>query len=122
MTPKQTKALQCLITCRTKREAAAEAGIDEKTLRKYLNIPEFVTEYRRAFTSLIEDSTRSAQRAIQPALDVLIEIMQDSDTPAQARIQACRTILESAERFGTQLDVLDRLTALEKEAGINGKP
>ena len=49
MTPKMQKALAALLTQPTKEKAAAAAGITSKTLRSYLDDPEFQCEYRKAF-------------------------------------------------------------------------
>ena len=47
-------------------ELMAVNGIDEKTLRSYLEDEDFLTEYRRAFTALIEETTREiATKAIR---------------------------------------------------------
>ena len=63
MTAKQIKALQCLLTYPTKKEAAAAAGIAERTLRSYLANEEFQAEYKKAFGMIVTDATRQAQKA-----------------------------------------------------------
>ena len=79
MTPKQYRALQALLTCKTREEAAAQAGIAPRTLRSYFEDPEFQKQYKKAFGNLVEDATRQAQQTIAPALDTLKEIMQDPE-------------------------------------------
>ncbi len=57
MTPKKQKALVALLTQPTKEKAAAAAaGITSKTLRGYLDDPEFQAEYKKAFAGLVEDA------------------------------------------------------------------
>lgn len=53
MTPKMQKALLTLLSEPTKEKAAAKAGITSKTLRKFLDDPEFQAEYRRAFSDMV---------------------------------------------------------------------
>ncbi len=90
------------------------AGIGESTLRGYLKEPEFLTHYREAFGTLVQDAARQAQRAISPALSTLQEIMQDSGEPASIRIQAARSTLEYALKLTEQADILEQLRELEK--------
>ena len=75
---------------------------------------EFMARYREAFTGILEDATREAQRSISPAISTLKEIMEDSDGQAQARIQASRSILEYAVKLTEQLDVMGRMEELEQ--------
>ena len=112
-TPRKEKALQALLTCRTKGEAAKAAGIGETTMRGYLHDPEFQERYREAFNNLLQNATRKAQQSIEPAIDTLREIMEDKSAGAQARILAARSSLEYAIRLTDQLDILGRIEALE---------
>lgn len=109
MTPKQQKALQALLTCSTKREAAAAAGIDEKTLRKYLADVEFQAEYKKAFHSLVADATREAQKTLSPAILALRSIVEDEDESAGSRISAARSLLEYGLRLTEFNDILKEL-------------
>ena len=116
LTPKQQKALVALLTNSTKEAAAKAAGIESKTLRRYLSNPDFQAEYRRAFASMVEDATRQAQQTLSPALSVLREIMEDGDIPAAARVSAAKTALEYALRLAEVSDLAARLEALENAA------
>ncbi len=115
MTPKQQKALLALLTHPTKEQAAAAAGITPKTLRSYLADPAFRAEYRKAFSSLVEDATRQAQQAIAPALSTLREVVEDGDESPQFRISAARSILEYSLKLTEQNDILATLQELEAE-------
>ena len=114
MTPKRQKALLALLENPTKEAAAKAAGITSKTLRGYLNDPEFQAEYKRAFAGLVEDATRQAQRAIAPAISALREIVESEGENAQARISAARSILEYSMKLTEQTDILARLESLEE--------
>lgn len=116
LTPKQQKALVALLTNSTKEAAAKAAGIESKTLRRYLSDPDFQAEYRQAFASMVEDATRQAQQTLSPALSVLREIMEDGDIPAAARVSAAKTALEYALRLAEVSDLAARLEALENAA------
>lgn len=117
MTPKQQKALLALLTSPTREKAAAAAGITSKTLRSYLADPTFQEEYKLAFSGLVEDATRQAQQALEPALSTLRDIVEDADENAQARISAARSILEYSMKLTEATAILTRLDELEKRAG-----
>lgn len=121
ITQKQQRALIALLTSPTKEAAAKKAGIESKTLRRYLADPDFQEEYRNAFTSMIEDVTRQAQRAIAPALSCLREIVEDESENTQARIQAARSTLEYALRLTEQFDIIERIQSLEREVANGNK-
>lgn len=103
------KTLHALLVSRTRKEAAAMAGIGESTLRSYLQESEFQARYREAFGALVQDAARQAQQAIAPALSTLQEIMTDKDEQAQARISAARSTLEYALKLTEQADILEQL-------------
>lgn len=114
MTPRKEKALQALLVCRTRAEAAKAAGIGESTLREYMKDAEFMERYKQVFGGMVADATRQAQQTLSPALSTLREIMEDREEQASARITAARSILEYAMKLCEQTDILDQLRELEK--------
>lgn len=115
MTPNKEKLLAALLTSRTKKEAAAAAGISDRTMRTYFEDPEFCSRYREAFAGMVQDATRQAQQLLDPALSTLREVMEDEDIPAAARVNAAKIALDYAVRLTDQNDLAERLAALEKE-------
>lgn len=115
MTPNKEKALAALLTQPTQEMAAAEAGIDPRTLRRYLADPEFQAEYKKAFSGLVTEATRQAQQSLSAALSTLREILEDSSQAATARIQASRSLLEYGLRLTEITDILRDLEAAEGE-------
>lgn len=113
MTPKQQKALVALLTQPTKEKAATAAGITSKTLRSYLDDPEFRAEYRKAFSELVEDATRKVQQTLDPAVAVLRDVMENDSENGQVRVSAARSVLEYSLKMTEQTDILNRLQELE---------
>ena len=111
MTGKQQKALAALLTYPTHEKAAEAAGITSRTLRVYLQDPEFRAAYEKAFAGLVETATRQAQQSLTPALLTLRSIAQDKSQSASARIAASRTLLE----YGLRLtEITDIIKAMEE--------
>lgn len=117
MTPKQTKALQALLTCPTQAAAAKAAGVGVTTLKRYLDDDEFQREYRKAVSGLIADAAAQAKQSLSPALCCLREVMGDATQNGQVRISAARSILEYGLKLTEQADILTRLTELETTIG-----
>ena len=121
MTPNKEKLLAALLTSRSKKEAAAAAGIAERTMRTYFEDPEFCQRYREAFAGVIEDATRQAQALLMPALSTLQTVMEDEDIPAQARITAAKSIIDYSLKLTEQADILEQLRELERwKEELNG--
>lgn len=116
MSPKKEKALAALLASPTRKEAAERAGISERTLRSYFQDHEFLERYRAAFADVVEEATRRAQKSLSPALSVLKEIMEDEKEPASVRVQAAKCVMDYGLKLGEALDVLERVSELEKIA------
>lgn len=115
MTPNKERLLAALLTSKTKKEAAAAAGITDRTMRTYFEDPEFCARYREAFANVVQDATRQAQQLLDPALSTLKEVMEDEEIPAAARVNAAKIALDYAVRLTDQNDLAERLAALERE-------
>lgn len=113
MIPNKEKLLAALLTSRTKKEAAAAAGISDRTMRSYFEDKEFCQRYREAFAGVVQDATRRAQQLLEPALSTLQTVMEDEEIPAQARITAARSIIDYSMRLTEQSDIMRQLDELE---------
>lgn len=115
MTAKKQKAIQALLTCKTKAEAAAAAGIAPRTLSDYLADAEFQAAYRKAVGQVIDSTARQAQQAMSPALSVLQAIMQDAEESSSSKIAAARALLEYGLRLSEFNDILRELQTITGE-------
>jgi len=115
LTGKKKKALEALLVCKTRQEAAAMAGIDRKTLWSYMRDEEFKAAYDERFTELLQEATQQARQYISPALETLDEIRRNAEASDTARISASRSLLEYALELGRQADFAARLEELERE-------
>jgi hypothetical protein len=110
---KQAAALAALLAHPTVRDAARAAQVAEGTLWRYLADPAFAAHYQEArrqatehlIARLTADSTKAAR--------VLLEVAEDTNAPASARVSAARTIIEQALRGAELRDLVTRIDALE---------
>ena len=109
-------ALDALITGATVKQAAEAAGISEKTVRRWLDEPAFaaeIAEARRTITNNIMAAVKS--KAVQ-ATDVLGEIMSNQKASPYARVQAAKTVLDTAFKAIETAEIIDRIEKLEAAA------
>ena len=118
MTTNKERALQAVLTCRTKKEAAKAAGITERTLQNYFKQEDFQEAYKKALADMVQEAVDKAKASLAPALSVLRDIVNDTGESTQNRIAACRGALEYGMRLIETADIVQRLDALEKEAGL----
>jgi DNA-binding MurR/RpiR family transcriptional regulator len=110
---KQEAALAALLAHPTVRDAARAANVAEGTIWRYLSDPTFSEHYKKArrqvtehlIARLTSDSTKAAR--------VLLEVAEDTNAPASARVSAARTIIEQALKGAELRDLMERIDALE---------
>ena len=108
-------AIAALLTEKNHAEAARATGIDLKTLKRWLRLPEFIEEYRRARWEVVEQGYARVQQNTPVAASVLLKLMVDPATPASARIRAALGIFDLS-REALDLEIETRVSALERAA------
>lgn len=112
LTDNQRRALLALVEHPTLEEAAAAVGLTSRTLRRYLEDPVFLSEYRALRRAVWEQAVAELQQACGEAVATLRRNL-DAESEA-AQIRAARTILDHA-RSGLEItDMLERLEELER--------
>ena len=109
----QDKAIPALLTCPSITAAAQQCGVAEVTLHRWLKQDGFQTVYREARRAVVQHAIAQVQQATGEAVATLRTVMQDSESPASARVSAAKAILETAVK-GIDIDDLEvRIAALE---------
>ena len=114
---KKEAAIAALLTQKNHEEAARATGIDLKTLKRWMLLPEFIEEYRRARWEVVEQAYARVQQNTPAAASVLLKLMVDPATPASSRIRAALGTFGLA-REALDLDIETRLSALERAAEV----
>ena len=110
---KQEALISALLTTPTLAEAAQIAGIGEVTAWRWLKDATFQANYREARRAVVQHAIAQVQQATGEAVATLRTVMQDSESPASARVSAAKAILETAVK-GIDIDDLEvRIAALE---------
>lgn len=118
ITPRKEKALQALLVCRTRAEAAKAAGVGESTLRSYMQDSEFSAAYKHAAAGIMDGATRQLQRNLTAAIDRLGQIVANDEENSMAHISAAKTLLEYGLKFTEFNDILKGLETAGGETDV----
>ncbi len=121
LSPNQAKALSALLTHLSIAEAASACGLNERTVRRYLEDATFSAEYLRARRLLVSQTTGQLQAATGEAVGALRAVMEDQAAPASARVAAARVVLELSYKGVEVEDLARRVEALEQTGTVNGR-
>lgn len=106
---KEQQALEALLVCGTRKEAAMMAGITEKTLRKYINSVEFQREYKAFYRGKLKDAARKSQAKMNAVMETFYTISQNKEESTMARIAAGRAYCEYSLRMTEITDIIEDL-------------
>ncbi len=113
LTDKQEKALVALLGSPTLSSAATTAGIDVRTLHRWLEDEAFATAYRDARRKAVQQSIARLQQASSVAVSVLLGLMEDTTIAASVRLAAASRVLDLAIKAVELEDMDQRLATLE---------
>lgn len=94
--------------------AAASLNTQYKYINKRMQTPEFKAIYKKAKADIIRSATAKLQSSISSAIDNIVKIMNDEEIAAQTRVNAATTVLQYAARFTQEIDIIERLEAIEE--------
>ena len=114
------KIMAALIACGSVRAAARAVGVSETTVRARLNDPDFRKEYETAKGAVLEEACDSLSARLTHAVDVLVEVLDNTQTPATVRVSAADSLLRHGLRYIEMGNILLRLDALEQRANNEG--
>ena len=113
LTRKQDQAIVALLVEPTIGKAAANVGVAERTLLRWLKDAGFHEAYRAARREAVSRAIGLLQKAAILAVGALVNIMRNTEAPASSRVTAARTVLDAAMRGIELEDLEDRISGLE---------
>ena len=115
LTPKQERALFALVKTGSPSQAAAIAGVAEGSIHRWMQQPEFISQYRAARRNIVDGTVSQIQTDSREAASILLSIAKNSMNDA-ARVSACRAIIGQAIDAVTLVDLQERVDELERIA------
>lgn len=114
-TNKQLNFMFALLSEPTISKACKKAHISEKTAYTWLKDTNFQMHYKKLRLDFLQNTTAKLQANTLRAVDTLLNIMENEDLSASARVQCIRTLLEYSYKGTVIEDIQDRLDKLEKQ-------
>ena len=114
LTAKQALAIDALLSGQSAAGAAAVAGVNDRTLRRWRAMPHFHTELQARAGEALDDATRHLTAVMAGAPSVIDAVMTDEAAPPAVRIAAARIAIESGLKLIEIRDLLARIEALER--------
>jgi len=113
---KREQAIAALLTSKSVEDAARALDLSPNTLLRWLQIPEFRTDYLKVRRESVYQSVARMQQATGAAGITILKIMTDPNAPSAVRLRAAEYVFEIAMK-GIELEDIDaRLSALESAA------
>jgi hypothetical protein len=112
MTAKQQKAIEALLAASSIRQAAAATGLGEKSIRRWLQRPEFSSAYEQARHQVFAEALTNLRSATQDAVEALRTAVKE-ETGA-LRVKAATAVLRLSIESAETLQLEARLKRLEQ--------
>ena len=110
---KQKRAIKALLEHRTVGAAAEVAGVAERTIYRWFDVPAFRAALNKSEGDAIDQATRNLLTLSKAAINVFYEIMKDEDISPGIRLRAADRVMDHLIRLRELRDVEQRLAALE---------
>jgi hypothetical protein len=111
----QNRALAALVRQPTIPLAAAEAGVTDRTIYRWLAKDEaFKAEYLQLRREVVNNAVFQLQKATNNAVNCLLSVINDPEASSGARVRAATTVLEFSLRVLEAEDLDERIARLEQ--------
>ena len=120
-TSKEENVINALLQCRNLTEVSKVTNTPPRTLYTMMKNPKFKEQLNDVKHNALSQSVLKLNHIAGLATDILAEIATDKKANAQARVMACRTLLETVEKLNTQVDIMARLDELEAAQAENSR-
>ena len=115
LTPNQQRAIAALLSSKTVKEAAEEAGVSRSTVYTYLRDKDFSKELRKAQSAAIDAAASRLAAGLSEAIEELSRLIKNADSDSVKRL-ACSDWISFALRLREFSELESRIEALEANA------
>ena len=111
---KMEEAIAALLVQRNVEEEAKAAGVGTRTLIRWMQLPEFDAEYRKARRAAFGQAVARLQQMSGAAVLTRGQVLVEAGTPPSTRVRAAECILNHAAKAIEIEEIVARLTDLER--------
>lgn len=113
---KQSKFIEAYLSSNSITEAVSKCKISRKTAYNYLDNVDVKEEIQKRKTELMKDTTLFMQNNLKKASQVLMDIINDKETPQSVKVQAINSLFSNCQKLVENTDILERIEELEARA------
>ncbi len=113
MNSRQRRFVSALFECSTIAEAAARAGVSERSSRNYLRDPEVLAAIREADADALNTLQRNLMRLTQDAIQAFEDAVTGDESGTPLRTRAGDLIVQRLMQVREHVTIEDRLSELE---------
>ena len=113
LTLKQRRAVIAIISSDSIMQACQNAGVAERTIRRWVKLPEFKAELVRIEQNLLESTTGKLAGLQERAINALSDCLTSKNE--NAKLRACQLVLDYSIRYREINRFESRIEELEKE-------
>ena len=122
MTPRQIKFMSELFTSSSISEAIKNTGISSATAYKWMREDdEFRRELQNRKTKALEEVSTQMQVGFSDVVEELLQIIRNNRVSAQVKINAIDCLFRNAKPIMEEVDILNRLQAVEAKIQEEGE-
>lgn len=117
LSAKQHAAIAALLAAKDVRHAALLAGVPERTLFRWLGLPDFQSALAREEARIITHTSRLLTAATAEAVQTMQDTMRDPNALPGVRLRASDLVLKNAREYREHEQLEERLARLEEIIG-----
>jgi hypothetical protein len=114
---KDTRLLEALLSGATIEAAAEAAGMSPRTARRHMAKQAFKDQLTESRQAVVQSVVARLTAGAESVCGVLLDLIENDETPPSVRARAGKDWLESLQSFGATEDLAARLAALEENLG-----
>ena len=114
LTAKQIKAMEALVVGASIQDAALAAGVNRKTIGRWLQDATFWKLYQVNSRRVLELAARRLTGKLDAAVGLLSSVIDDDEAPAAVRLRAASQVIDGSLKLLEITDIQERLMALEE--------
>jgi hypothetical protein len=107
------QAISALVASKTVRQAAASVNISERTLLRWLKLPEFQSRLRKARNEVLEAALEELKILTAEAVKILRDALRSENE--FLRVKAATIVIDRGLKTIEMQDLEERVIALEQE-------
>ena len=115
ISPAQRKAIEALATGHTVDDSALLSGVTPQTVYRWRRQAEFRAALNEMSDQLLQEASTQLVASVSGAISTLRRIAADEEAPASTQVAAARAILDAVLKLREQLELLERIEALEAQ-------